>query len=366
MATKSWTARASFVGRNTVEAGGVTYRFDKGAVIATGSTPAIPPIEGIDDVPVWTSDDLLEMETVPDSAVVIGVGAIGLESSQFLARVGCQTTVLSRRPVLCDLGSEFHDEMTAALAAEPNLTLRQKVVMQRVRKTAGGIAIDISDEKGTEAIEATRLVVATGRHPAVRGLGLERAGINVQPGSGHIVFGLDMCTTNPRVFVAGDVTGTRQILHIANEEGRVAGLCAAQVPGTHQVNPRMHMEVTFTDPPIANLGMTPEEAKHAGVDTVTSKANFSGTGRAITMDVAFGVIQLVARRDGGEIIGCQILGPRADDLIHAISPIMHYRGTAAHMLEMPWYHPTLSEVLLGLARDIQGQVSDEPVPDVGA
>ncbi|MHC4814822.1 MAG: dihydrolipoyl dehydrogenase, partial [Planctomycetota bacterium] len=155
---------------------------------------------------------------------------------------------------------------------------------------------------------------------------------------------------------AGDASGSRLLLHVANWEGEVAGLGAAQVEGEHRVEQRLHMTVVFTDPPLATIGMTEKQAQEQGIDVITARAFFPETGRAITMDVQHGVWKVVARKDTGEILGSQILGPRADDICHTIAAVMYYHGTAADLLKMPWYHPTVTEVLLSLARELDTQV----------
>ena len=109
----------------------------------------------------------------------------------------------------------------------------------------------------------------------------------------------------------------------------------------------------FYDPPMARIGMDARRASDAGFEPVTASARFPETGRAITMDVPHGLWKLVADRRTGEMLGSQIFGPRADDLIHVISAAMYHRSTAAQLLEMPWYHPTLAEVALSLARQIE-------------
>lgn len=348
-------ARARFTGPDTIEAGGETYRFAKGAVIATGSVVSVPPIPGLQDVPYWTSDDIMALTERPESVAVMGTGAIGLELAQFLARMGTRVELISRRPVFADAGPSVVEEMAKALADEPNLTNHAPGVPMAVRRARNGdIVVEISKDTGDEAVHADHLLMATGRRAAVDDLDLEAAGVEMD--GRRVECGTDMRTTNPKVFVAGDATGDRLLLHVANWEGTVAGRGAAGLPGTHAVEQRLHMAVVFTDPPLATLGVTEEEAKATGLDVVAAEARFPETGRAITMDVAHGVMRLVATADRGEIVGAQILGPRADDLIHAVSPVMFYRGTAADMLAMPWYHPTLSEVLLSLAREIAGKV----------
>lgn len=345
--------RACFVGPDLVEAGGQRYRFTRGAVIATGSVVSKPPIPGLDQVPFLTSDDLMRSEELPGSAIVIGSGAIGLELGQFLARMGRPVSLVSRRPVFQDVDPKIVEEFHQAMLAEPDFTPYSGVPPQAVRMDGEDVVLTVRVGDEDQEIRAAALVLATGRRAALDGLSLEQVDVRVE--RGRVVCGDDMQTTNPRVFVAGDASGDRQLLHVANWEGKAAGLGAAGVPGDHAVEQRLHMLAVFTDPPLATVGMNEVEARAAGHDPVVARERMPETGRAITMDVQAGAMVLVAERSTGEILGAQMLAPRADDIIHTISAVMYYRGTAAQMLEMPWYHPTLTEVLLSLARGIESQ-----------
>lgn len=346
-------ARARFTGPDTVEAGGTDYRFTKGAVIAVGSVVAVPPFPGLENVPYWTSDDIMALTERPESVAVIGSGAIGLELAQFLARMGTRVELISRRPVFQDWGESVVREMAAALEDEPNFTNHAPGTPAEISKTDDGIAVRVQKDSGEELVEAQHLVIATGRRAAVDALGLDQAGVEMD--GRQIKAGRDMQTTNPNIYVAGDATGERLLLHVANWEGTAAGMGAAGVADVEAVERRLHMAVTFTDPPLASIGMTEQQAEAEGITAITAEARFAETGRAITMDVAHGVMRLVANADNGEILGAQILGPRADDIIHAVSTVMYYRGTAKDMVAMPWYHPTLSEVLLSLARELDAK-----------
>ena len=341
-------ARARFTSLDTVDAGGRTFRFTSGAVIATGSVPLIAPIPGIDDVPYLTSDDMMRLTTRPDSIVALGSGAVGLELCQFLARMGTRVTLVSRHRVFEKIDPLLADEMEKILADEPDLDLIQPVRPARVSRFAGKVECVLEDGR---RVVADALLVATGRRAALDRLGLSEAGVEVK--DDRVVCGDDMRTTNPRIFVAGDARGDEMILHIANQEGRVAGRNAAGGGKVERVDHRLDMRVIFTDPPLATLGMTERQAAALGRPIVTSQVHFPQTGRAITQDVRHGVCRFVADAGSGELLGAQILGPRADDLIHTAAAILHYRGTAADMLQMPWYHPTLTEVFLSLARDIE-------------
>jgi pyruvate/2-oxoglutarate dehydrogenase complex dihydrolipoamide dehydrogenase (E3) component len=341
-------ARALFTGPDTVAVGDETYRFTRGAVIATGSVPAVPPIPGLDGVPYMTSDDVLRLTERPESILAMGSGAVGLELCQFLARMGTRVTLVSRRRVFEKIDPILADEMEKVLNAEPDFDLIQPIRPVGVRRRDDKVEFDLEDGR---RVAAGALLLATGRSALLEGLGLSAAEVEVR--DGRVVCGDDMRTSNRRIFVAGDATGEEMILHIASQEGRVAGLNAAAGKVVEHVDRRLDMRVVFTDPPLAILGLTEPQARREGRAIVTAQIRFPETGRAITQDVQHGLCKFVAGAERGEILGAQILGPRADDLIHTLAAILYYRGTAADMLSMPWYHPTLSEVFLSLAREIE-------------
>ena len=228
-------------------------------------------------------------------------------------------------------------------------------VIDGVRPVDGGIGFTIDSGGRVFEHEAECFLMAAGRHAAVADLGLEHMGISLENGS--IVHNDAMQTTNPEVFVAGDATNEWQILHIANEEGEVAGLNAAAGEIVKRVDRRLVMGVIYTDPPFTQVGVSETEARKRGYDAVCATVRFPETGRAITMGTQYGVWSMVADRETREILGSAILGPRADDLVHAVSVLMYNRNKVDEIFDMPWYHPTLSEVILNLARDLTDQMS---------
>lgn len=353
-------AFARFAGEDLVEADGELYRFTSGAVIASGSRVSYPNIEGLEALReaglLLDSDDVMKLTERPASAIVLGGGAIGLELGLFLARMGTQVYMTNRSAFYSKIDADIAAEMAGVLEAEPNLTplapLGAKALRVVERPGGGrGVAFDVETGGAARTLEADVFVCATGRDALLEPLALETAGVE-RKGRG-LVFDEAMRTTNPRIFVAGDATGDEQILHVANWEGKAAGLGAAGRKEGLAVERRLAMAVVFTDPPLATIGMTETEAREAGHDPIVVMERFPETGRAITMDVQHGCWKLVVERSTGEVLGSQILGPRADDLVHAISTIMYYDGTVSDMLEMPWYHPTLSEVALSLARSAE-------------
>jgi len=322
-------------------------------VIATGSAPTILPIPGIDDVPVLTSDDVMRLTERPRSVIVQGAGPIGLELGQFFARIGSEVLLVNRSPLLAHYDTEAGEELHRALEAEPRFELLAPSAIQELRRDADGIVATIRTTDDVREHRADALIMAVGRHALLDDIGLEH--LAIPPFDGRIQHDEQMQTCNPHVYVAGDSTGAHQVLHLSNQEGEIAGHNAAGGSPRRKIDYRLEMQVVFTDPPYASVGKTFSELKQAGIDVVVSRAHFARTGRAITMGATHGLWRLYTERTTGEILGASILGPRADDLIHEIALMMHYGGKISDVAELPWYHPTLSEVMLDLARDAARQ-----------
>lgn len=352
-------ARGRFVDDRTVEAGGRRFR-PRGIVVATGSTPTVLPLPGLEHATVLTSDDVMRLERPPRRLVVQGAGAIGLELAQFFARVGTEVTLVNRSPLLSHFDREAGEELHAALSGEENLRLRVPGRIVAIEPAGDAATYRVEHAGETLDVEADAILMATGRHPTIDDLDLEAAG--VRTGGGRIEVDGQLRSSNPRVWVAGDALGTFQILHLANQEGRVAGANAAGASPARSMDYRLKMECIFTDPPFAYVGLNEVDLEAEARPVISAIARFPETGRAITMGVGHGAWKLHADAHSGEILGSCIVGPRADDLIHVVSMWMAHRGRAADALDMPWYHPTLSEVVLGLVRDLERQRTDLDTP----
>jgi len=311
---------------------------------------------------VLTSDDVMRLESQPSSLLVQGAGPIGLEMAQFFARIGTRVLLVNRSPLLSRFDDECGEELGRALAEEPNLELAVPGRIERLRPAGTGLAARIESAGRVFEHEAQALLMATGRDAALDDLGLERAGLRAV--GGRLEHDSRMRTRNPAVYVAGDATGSFQILHLANQEGAVAGHNAAGGAPEKKIDYRLRMAVIFTDPPFAQVGASEEEARLEGWDPVVGRARLPETGRAITMSVRHGLWKLCACRRSGEILGCAMLGPRADDLIHLVALLMDGRATVDRILDLPWYHPTLSEVMLNVARDVAARIEAAAGGDV--
>jgi len=341
---------ARFTGPNTIEVGGEEIRA-KAFVIATGSVVREFGFECPPGV-LLDSDDMFKLTAAPARAMVVGAGAVGLEFAQWLARVGSEVVLSARGRLFHRSDLEVGAELEAALSEE--LTVRTQTTVQAVRPLeAGGVEVELEHADGTRETHAVDVILnATGRVPNVAPLNIEALGLSPE----DLRVGHTMRTRLGHVFVAGDTTGQRQILHEANLEGRVAGLNAAAVALGREVAAGYDLttpavEVVFSDPPVAFLGQTPQDLTAAGISHSVALKRFPQQGRGIVVGAQHGFVRLVAD-DEGQILGCQIIGPRADDLIHIPTAVVRCGGGVAEMAKIPWYHPTLAEAFIEVARDL--------------
>jgi pyruvate/2-oxoglutarate dehydrogenase complex dihydrolipoamide dehydrogenase (E3) component len=321
-------------------------------VIATGSAVAVPPIDGLAQAGYLTSDDVLTLAEAPRSLVILGAGAVGLEMAEVFARVGTDVLVVERGSVLADFDPEFGEEFQRYVEAEPRLTLwtQAQVTQVRANRQGSGVTCVIAVDGQQREHPADSLLVATGRQPALEGLGLEHLGLTLE--HGRLQVNSAMQTANPHVFLAGDVVGP-QILHIAAEEGRVAGHNAAVGAAEQTVDyARQDLAILFTSLTAARAGLTETQARQAGRTIATASDHPARSGRGITDKEAFGLWKLVADAHTGTILGAQILETQADAAIHLVTMAMDAGLTVGDLSRMVAYHPTRAERLKGLAHSI--------------
>jgi dihydrolipoamide dehydrogenase len=315
-------------------------------IVATGSTPIRPAIPGLADIGelAVTSDDVFDLQALPASVGVIGGGSVGVELGQFLARAGADVDVLGHDDRLAGLGpGPPRDALRDALARE--LTLHASARIEHVRRDVRGVAIVLGNG---DAIRVDRLLIAAGRRPDVDALDLARAGVEVNDGTP--VHDEYLRTTNSSVFVAGDAAGGPAILHAATIQGRTAGQNATRSGPLARPPLTPELRVVFCDPIVATVGLDPEDAKRAGRQVCVVTRPWAEQGKARIMDETAGAAQLVVDRETRKLLGCQLVGPEADVLIHLVSYAMHFGATVDDVLALQHYHPTLAEMLPSLAQ----------------
>jgi pyruvate/2-oxoglutarate dehydrogenase complex dihydrolipoamide dehydrogenase (E3) component len=329
---------ARFKDRNTVVVGEGTEIAARRFVIATGSSPALPPIAGLDAVPYLTNETVFDLTTRPEHLIVIGAGPIGLELAQAFRRLGSAVTVLEAAQPLAREDGECAAIVLDALARE-GVDIRGNVAVRRVEGVGSNIEVVVGGDT-EQAIKGSHLLVATGRKANVDGLALEHAGITCDRSG--IVVDKGLKTANRRVYAIGDVAGRGQFTHLANyHAGVVIRNALFRLPV--RVNADLVPRVTFTDPELAHVGLTEAEAKARGIVIRVLRWPYHENDRAQTERETVGHIKVVA--DGrGKILGATIVGAGAGELITtwtlAISRGLHIRALAGIIVP----YPTLAEI----------------------
>ena len=290
---------------------GSLLRADK-VVIATGSSPAVPPIPGIENIPYLTSTTALELERLPASLLVIGGGYIGCELSQMFARAGVDVTIVCRSRLL----PETEPEISAALAGcfrDEGMTLREGISYREIRPAERGVALDLEVNGCVETIEAERVLVSTGRQPNTAGLGLQDAGI-VLTENGGIRVDDHLQTANPDIYAAGDVTGRHQFVYMAAYGAKLAAGNALN-GNNRRYDAAAMPSVTFTDPQVAGVGLTEAGARARGLEAKAAVLPLSYLPRALAARDTRGLVKLVAEAGSGRLLGAHLLAPEGADSI---------------------------------------------------
>jgi pyruvate/2-oxoglutarate dehydrogenase complex dihydrolipoamide dehydrogenase (E3) component len=332
--------------------------YGKTFVLSTGSKVRQIPVPVEEGADVRTSDDLFKLLEVPSRVVVLGAGAVGLEFAQWLARIGCRVLLGNRSPLLRRKDPEMGEELKDALSEEMEV-LAPARIEEILKGEEGGARVRFELHDGEERLVDCDFVLdALGRIPNFDGLSLEVAGLSLQ--GERLSSNSFLQTEVPHIFVAGDTTGTRLILHDANLEGQRAARNAMRFlmdeSPLEGPDPRIPpFDVIFSDPPFASVGKTWIDLDREGILFREATKFFPKQGRGICMGVKHGFMRLLADPKSGKVLGCQILGPRADDLIHIPMVVLSMGGTVHDMLRFPWYHPTLSESFIEVARELAQQ-----------
>jgi pyruvate/2-oxoglutarate dehydrogenase complex dihydrolipoamide dehydrogenase (E3) component len=302
-------------------------------VIATGSTPAIPPIAGLADTPHFTNETIFDLAACPRHLIVIGAGAVGLELAQAFRRLGAAVTVLEAATPLAKNDPECAATVLDQLARE-GVMMRAGVTLQRVAGADGNVQVVIG---GTteETIEGSHLLVATGRTPNVADLGLDRAGIKHEPRG--IVVDRRLRTTNKRVYAIGDVAGGLQFTHVANYHAGLVvrhALFRLPVRASDDALPW----VTFTDPEFAQVGLTEAQARERKYKFQVLRWPYHENDRAQAERTTAGHIKVITTRRG-RILGATIVGHNAGELIAtwalAVGQRLNIRAIAGTVLPYP-------------------------------
>ena len=319
---------------------GKELAYDK-LVIASGSRPAIPPVEGLDSVDYWTNVDATSTHEIPESMAVMGGGPVGAELAQFFARLGSRVTVIEHGPRLLGRVHEEAGELVGDVFREEGIAVRTGVAVERA---APGIVLTLSDGS---TVEAERLLVATGRRPNADGLGLEELGLSIGQRGIEVD---ERCRAGENVWAIGDVTGVALFTHVGKYQARVA---AADIAGGDaRADYRAIPAGIFTDPEVATVGVT---------EGVSARWELTETPRLSTYErpKRDGFVRLFADPKERVLVGAVAVGPQATEWLGQLTLAVHARTPIDVLVDTIQPYPTFSEAIFFAARELEG-VLDRP------
>ena len=324
-------------------------------LIGTGSKVSVPPVEGLATMPAWTSDDILDLDFVPKSVIVLGGGIVACELAQFLRRIGARVILVQRSAnILRDHSADASVVVQKALVDE-GIKLFVGTVLRRVSRDRAGIVVEFSHDGKVVRRRAAHLFNALGREPLTAPLNLVAAGVRTRP-NGQITTNRWQQTSTPHIYAAGDCSGPAEIVHVAIQQGELAARHAARVKGIKPVDYALLLNVVFTDPQLATIGRLERELDEAGVSYLSASYPFNDHGKSILMDANYGYVKVIAEPRRGRILGAEIVGRDAGELIHCFSGPLAMQATVFDLLRAPWYHPTLAEIITYPLEEIADQL----------
>jgi mercuric reductase len=307
-------------------------------LVATGASPAVPPIPGLAEAGYLTSTSALALTGVPRRLVVIGANAIGLELGQFFLHVGTEVIFVDVAERIAPFEEPEVSEALASVLVAQGAAIHTGAQVHGVTRTAGQIEVTVRVGERQLVLAGDEVLVATGRRPNTEGLGLDAAGVTLD-GRGALIVDDELCTNNLRIYGAGDVTGAPQFVYVSAYEGALAvdnALLGAGRKTDFTGLPR----VTFTAPQIAGAGLTEAQAAAAGYEVDTSVLPLSAVPRALVNHDTAGLVKLVAERGTGRLLGASVLADGAGDVIQTAVLAIRHGITTAELAAT--FHPYLT------------------------
>lgn len=326
---------------------------EAGAVIlATGSEPKSLPGIALDGDRVISSNEAVRDEAAPESLLIIGAGAVGVEFADVYAAYGVKVTLLEALPRLLPVEDEELSGLLAKSFAKRGIDVRAGTKVTAVKPDKGGMAVEVESEGKTERLTAARILMAVGRAAKVKGLGLDGLGVAME--RGYIKVSERMETSVPGLYAIGDVAGPPLLAHKASAEGIVAAeAIAGRTP--RGVDYSTVPNCTYCHPQVASLGLTEAQAREQGHAVSVGRFPFQANGKALAMGEPEGLIKIVAEAETGEILGVHILGAEATELIAEFGLGKTLEATVAEFAHTIHAHPTMAEAVMEAALGALGQ-----------
>jgi pyruvate/2-oxoglutarate dehydrogenase complex dihydrolipoamide dehydrogenase (E3) component len=329
-----------FINEHSVRISGKTLSA-KNWVIATGSSPAVPPIRGLDQTPFLTNKEIFSQDRLPATMIILGAGPIALEMAQAFGRLGTRVMVVQRSGQILSREDRDMAEGVKGVLEQEGVVFYLDAAVDSVKGLGPEVEVGIRLKNGiTASLTTEKILVAMGRAPNIEGLGLSAAGILIRPNG--IVVDKRLRTTRKHIFAAGDVTGEYQFTHAAGYEGGVV-VSNAVFHLPRKTDYTWFPWCTYTDPELAGIGMNEKTAKEAGIDYKIMTEEFTGNDRSLAEGETVGKLKLVLDKKE-KIIGVQILGPHAGELINEWVAVLNGHVKLSTLASAVHPYPTLGEI----------------------
>jgi mycothione reductase len=335
---------AHFLDPHTLQVGEQTITADR-FVLAAGSRAVIPDLPGLDTVGYHTSDTVMRLPELPRSMVIIGGGYIGAEFAHVFSSYGTQVTVVNRgERMLKREDGEVSARFTELISRRVDLRIRTTV--EEVRPADDGrVALSLLGPDGRHQVGADVLLVATGRVPNADTLALEAAGVDLDD-NGYVVVDNHQRTTAEHIWALGDVSSPDQLKHVANQDARVVQHNLLQPDALMESDHRFVPHAVFSDPQVAAVGLTEEQARTQGLDYATATQDYGDVAFGWAMEDTDHFVKLISDKSTGRLIGAHLIGPEASSLIQPLIQAMTF-GQRPHDVARGqyWIHPAMAEVV---------------------
>mgnify|MGYP006293748621 CR=1 FL=1 len=326
------------VGPRTVAVGDERFTAERGIVIATGSQPLIPPIEGLDEVDYWTTHDVIAMEEVPGSMILIGGGSSGCELGQVAAQFGADVTILEAEDHLLSREEPEASALVEEAFAAEGIEVQTGARAERVASRDGSLVVTLS---GGKEVSAERVVIATGRTVDLSDLGLESAGLD---GSAPFIEVDEHMRAADGIWAMGDVTGKAFLSLVGLYQSKIVAadiLGQEHSPARYDAIPR----VVFTEPEVGSVGMTESEARAAGRDVVIAVKQLPATFAGVVHWLERGILKVVVDRQSGLLLGATVAGQQAGNMLGLLNLAVHAQVPLAKLQTMMYGFPALYSAL---------------------
>lgn len=351
---------ATFLDDNTLVLSSGRQLSAKATVIAVGSRPSIPPPFDVAGDRLVFNDDVFYWNDLPESVALFGAGVIGLELGQALHRLGVKIRLFGRGNFVGPLtdpaitayaAKTFANEFPAHWHADTTISREGDTVI-----------VEWQDDKSSGKESFDYLLAATGRRSNTDSLGLENTSLTLSDSGIPVFDELSTQAGESAIFIAGDATADRPILHEAADEGQLAGENAARMPHAYRRARRANLGVVFSDPQIGLAGLSYREIVQSGIEFEIGSISFEDQGRSRVMGINKGQLNVYGEKDTGRLLGAEMIGPAAEHLAHLLAWAIQSQQSVEQVLHNPFYHPVVEEGLRSALRDLNSRLGFGPNP----